>query len=395
MARNRWLILALLFLARTAMGFQFQSVGSVAPFLVDSIGIQYAAAGTLIGLYLLPGVFIALPSGMLGERFGAKQIVVVGLAMMAAGGLVMGISQSFATLACGRLLSGTGAVLMNVLLTKMVADWFAGREIATAMAILVTSWPFGIALGLLGFVPLAAWLGWPAVMTVAALVCIPCLLGVAAFYRPAPGSDEAAGARFELNLTAREWLLVSFAGFVWATYNVGYIVLVSFLPGHFTGQGYTLTQASAVVSWLGWALMVFVPVGGYLADRLGRPDAVMLGGFVLSGIAAACLATGALPMMLAFGVIAFAIGQPAGPIMSLPASALRLHNRATGMGIYFTWYYAIMATFPALAGLARDITQNSATPLLFAVLMMAFAVAGLVGFRLVARVSKPAAPMPL
>ena len=394
MARNRWFILALLFLARTAMGLQFQSVGSVTPFLVDSIGIQYAAAGTLIGLYLLPGVFIALPSGMLGERFGAKRIVVVGLAMMAAGGLVMGAGQSFATLACGRLLSGTGAVLMNVLLTKMVADWFAGREIATAMAILVTSWPFGIALGLLGFVPLAAWLGWPAVMTVAALVCVPCLLGVAAFYRTAPGTNEAAPARFELNLTGREWLLVSFAGFVWATYNVGYIVPVSFLPGYFTSQGYALTQASAVVSWLGWALMVFVPVGGYIADRLGRPDAVMLGGFVLTGIATACLATGALPMMLAFGVIAFAVGQPAGPIMALPASALRLHNRATGMGIYFTWYYAIMAVFPALAGLARDITQNSATPLLFAAVMMAFAVAGLVGFRLAVRMSKTAAIIP-
>jgi MFS family permease len=376
MARNRWFILALLFLARTAMGLQFQCVGSVAPFLVDSIGIQYAAAGTLIGLYLLPGVFISLPGGMLGERFGAKRIV---------GGLVMGVSQSFATLACGRLLSGTGAVLMNVLLTKMVADWFAGREIATAMAILVTSWPFGIALGLLGFVPLAAWLGWPAVMTVAALVCVPCLLAVA---------GEAVPARFELNLTAREWLLVSFAGFVWATYNVGYIVLVSFLPGYFTSRGYALVQASALVSWLGWTLMVFVPAGGYLADRLGRPDAVMLGGFVLTGIAAACLATGALPMMLAFGVIAFAVGPPAGPIMALPASALRMHNRATGMGIYFTWYYALMATFPALAGLARDITQSSATPLLFAVLMMAFAVAGVVGFRLAARMSKTAAPMP-
>ena len=64
------------------------------------------------------------------------------------------------------------------------------------------------------------------------------------------------------------------------------------------------------------------------------------------------------------------------------------------MGIYFTWYYAIMAVFPALAGLARDITQNSATPLLFAAVMMAFAVAGLVGFRLAVRMSKTAAIIP-
>ena len=271
MAQNRWFILALLFLARTAMALQFQSVGSVGPILVDSLGIEYAAVGTLIGFYMLPGVLIALPGGMLGERFGDKRVVVAGLAMMVAGGLLMGIGQSFLALACGRLISGTGAVLMNVLLTKMVTDWFAGREIATAMALLVTSWPLGIALGLLGFAPLAAWLGWPAVMVLAALVCAPCLLGIAAFYRAAPGSGKPARARLELNLTAREWLLVSLAGFVWATYNVGYIVLVSFLPGYFTGHGYGLAQANAVVSWLGWALMFFVPVGGYLADRLGRP----------------------------------------------------------------------------------------------------------------------------
>lgn len=382
MPQNRWLILALLFLARTAMGFQFQSVGSIVPILVDSLRIDYAAVGTLIGLYLLPGVLIALPGGVIGERFGAKRIVVAGLLLMAAGGLLMGAGQSFAALAGGRLLSGTGAVLMNVLLTKMVADWFAGREIATAMAILVTSWPFGIALGLIGFVPLAAWLGWPAVMIVAALICGLCMLAVAAFYRAPPGSGTAAQARLALDLTAREWLLVSLAGFVWATYNVGYIVLVSFVPGHFVSQGYGLTQANTVVSWLGWMLMVFVPVGGYLADRFGRPDAVMLTGFIVSAIATVGLATGALPMLLAFGVIAAAIGQPAGPIMALPASALRPQNRATGMGIYFTWYYALMAGLPVLAGLARDLTHSAATPLLFAALMMVLAIGGLIAFRL-------------
>ena len=144
MARNRWFILVLLFLARTVMGLQFQSVGSVGPILVDALAIPYTAVGTLIGLYLLPGVFIALPGGALGDRFGAKRVVIVGLAMMAVGGAMMAISAWFPIVVLGRLISGTGAVLMNVLLTKMVADWFAGRELATAMALLVTSWPAGI-----------------------------------------------------------------------------------------------------------------------------------------------------------------------------------------------------------------------------------------------------------
>lgn len=384
MRQNRWFILAILFLARTAMGLQFQTVGAVGPILADSLGVAYAAVGVLIGLYLLPGVFIALPGGMLGERFAAKHIVLAGLVMMSAGGLVMGLSDWYPALAAGRLLSGTGAVLMNVLLTKMVADWFAGRELATAMALLVTSWPLGIALGLLAFVPLAAWLGWPAVMIVSALVSALSLLLIGACYRD-PGHVAKTTPGPALKLSKREWLLVSLAGIVWGTYNVGYILLVSFLPGHLAGGGYSLAQANALVSWLGWSLIVLVPIGGLIADRLRRSDAVMLAGFVVAGLAAAALALGWLPLAPGFMLIALTVGLPAGPIMTLPASAVAPQSRATGMGIYFTWYYALMAVMPALAGLARDLTHDAATPVLFAAGMMGAALAGLGFFRAFSR----------
>src|SRR5205085_12647642 len=149
--QNRWVMLAVLFVARTAMGFQFQTVASTGPFLLDALAIDFTTLGVLIGLYMLPGIVIALPGGMLGQRFGAKRMVLAGLAMMAIGGAIMGASSSFVAAAAGRLLSGTGAVLFNVLVTKMIADWFAGREITTAMATLVSSWPLGLALGLLCF----------------------------------------------------------------------------------------------------------------------------------------------------------------------------------------------------------------------------------------------------
>ncbi len=382
MTQNRWFMLALLFLARTAMGLQFQTVGSVGPILVDALSIEYTAIGTLIGLYLLPGIFISLPGGLLGERFGAKRVVVAGLALMVVGGAIMGMSVSFPAIVCGRLLSGTGAVLMNVLLTKMVADWFAGREIATAMALLVTSWPAGIALGLLGSVPLAKWLGWPAVMEMSAFVCLPCLVAIMLLYRNPPGA-AVARTRFELRLSAREWALISVAGLVWGAYNVGYILLVSFLPGHLANHGYGLTQANALVSWLGWGLIVFVPVGGYVADKLGRPNLVMAAGFIVAGTAALLVAA-QTPVLAAFAVVSIAIGLPAGPIMTLPAVALRPSNRAIGMGVYFTWYYALMAVFPALAGLARDLTNNSGTPIVFAAVMLACALAGLFAFRFAA-----------
>src|SRR5262245_57234139 len=90
----RWRILAALTLARTSMGFQFQSVATVAPFLTSELGIDKSQLGWLVGLYLLPGVVIALPGGLLGARFGDKRVALTGLVLMAGGGLGLALSTT-------------------------------------------------------------------------------------------------------------------------------------------------------------------------------------------------------------------------------------------------------------------------------------------------------------
>ena len=49
----------------------------------------------------------------------------------------------------GRLLTGVGGTLFNLVLTKMVSEWFFGKEIITALSIMLGAWPIGIAIGLL------------------------------------------------------------------------------------------------------------------------------------------------------------------------------------------------------------------------------------------------------
>ena len=92
---NRWVMLAVLTTARLALGFQFQSVGSTAPFLVADLGIDYTKVGFLIDLYLLPGVVVALPGGILGRRFGDKRVTATGLLLMSAGGILVAASDSY------------------------------------------------------------------------------------------------------------------------------------------------------------------------------------------------------------------------------------------------------------------------------------------------------------
>jgi predicted MFS family arabinose efflux permease len=390
MARNRWIILAVLFLARTAMAVQFQSVGSLAPILVRDLATEYTAIGTLIGLYMLPGVVIALPGGVLMQRFGAITIALGGLAAMAAGGALMGTTTSFTVLVAGRLVSGTGAVLFNVAVTKMTADWFAGREIVTAMSILIASWPFGIALGLLAFVPLAAAYGWPAAMHAGAAFALASLALLTAAYRNPPGAMATETARLELNLTGREWLLVVIAGAAWGLFNVAYIAIVSFAPGLYATRGYSLAAASGLVSVLGWSLIATIPLGGYVAEASRRPYALTAVGVALAAASTALLTTNFAPLTV-FAVAALIIGLPAGPIMAMPAQALRAESRAPGMGVFYTCYYAAMALLPGLAGMARDLTGSPAAPVLFAAVMMMMTLVCVVGFGGAMRNAKAAA----
>ena len=136
MLSNRWSILALLFGVRCAMGIQFQSVPAVAPLYLTNFALTIADLGSLIGLYFAPGIFLALPGGALGQKFGEKRLVIIGLGLMAAGSLIMAFGEGIGILIFGRLVAGVGGILMNVLMSKMVTDWFAGKEIATAMGYL-------------------------------------------------------------------------------------------------------------------------------------------------------------------------------------------------------------------------------------------------------------------
>src|SRR5688572_18006884 len=137
----RWTMLAIVVATRTCMGFQFQAVPAVAPLLQSDLGLSFAQLGIVIGIYLVPGVVFALPGGELGRRVGERRLVIASLALMAVGGLVTAQSGGFVTAACGRLIAGVGAVLMNILLARMVADWFTERELATAMAATQGAWP--------------------------------------------------------------------------------------------------------------------------------------------------------------------------------------------------------------------------------------------------------------
>ena len=76
----------LAFVARMTLPLQFQCIPAVLPLLVADLGISYAQAGLLIGVFWLPGVALALPGGMIGALFGVLLVVVLFLPLRLEGG---------------------------------------------------------------------------------------------------------------------------------------------------------------------------------------------------------------------------------------------------------------------------------------------------------------------
>jgi predicted MFS family arabinose efflux permease len=383
---NRWLILGIIFLTRLSMGFQFQSVASVAPFLVDDFHIGYGQVGVLMGLYLLPGGVIALPGGMLGQRFGERRLVLIGLALMAAGGLGMAASESFAAASAGRIVSGIGGVLLNVLLAKMVADWFRDKEMATAMGVMLTSWPIGMGLALATLGTLAAVSSWRgavhATVAAAAVAFVLMLL----FYRDPPAARSESTGPSILGLAPRELALATIGGLGWGVFNASYVVFLSFAPALLAVGGRSVGAAGAIVSLGIWVTLGSIPLGGLLADRLGRPGLLIGAGSVSVALAMLAFPYFDRPALwcVLVGILA---GAAPGALMALLPKALPQPALAPGFGVYYTVFYLSMAAMPGVAGGLRDRYESPAAPLFFAAALMAAVVLALVAFRAVERAS--------
>lgn len=375
--RERWLILAALFLARTAMGYQFQSIAALSPFFAPRLGIDYAELGLLIGVYLLPGAAIAYAGGLLGQRFGDKRIVLAGLALMALGGALTVGDASYARLLAGRIVGGTGAVLLNVLMIKMTTDWFIGREISTALAILGSSWPFGIAVALVTLPWFAAAWSASAAFATTALSSALLLVLVAGVYRSPPAAPAVASAAPRFGLSAREFRLASLAGCVWMLFNLGVIIVVSFAPALLVGRGMSAGEAGFATSLLAWAAIATIAPGGMIVDRIGHARAITSVGVAVLGLL--IMAVPAAPSLMTLAAIGVAGGLPGGPLLALPSTVLRAQSRGPGMGVFLTWYYVGMAVLTPVAGLARDLTGRPGAPLIFAgaLELLAVAVLGL------------------
>lgn len=369
MLERRWRVLAALSLARIGMGFQFQSVAATASLLSDSLGFDQAQIGWLVGLYLLPGIGLALPGGMLGARFGDKRMVLLGLALMAVGGLGFALSRDIVDASVARAAMGIGAVVLNVLLVKMTTDWFAGKEMVLAMSILVNAWPIGIGIALLTQGALAQGVSWQAAFVATAAMAALGMASVFFGYTSAPGAPAAQKVDLR-SFTRQEWILIGATSLPWMLFNAAFVLFAAFLPAFFIDSGLSIVAAGGYTAINTILAVASVQAGGFLAQRYGHANLLVHASLAALALTVIGIVTSSMPLpwIIAAGLIS---GLPAGVLVSLPGEVLRAESRATGMGVFYTIFYAGVTIAPLVAGLIAVRTASSAAPIWMAVACVA------------------------
>src|SRR5262249_13209097 len=141
---------------------------------------------------------------------------------------------------------------------------------------------------------------------------------IAAFYylplsaRTVPRSKGEERSR----LSKSEVYLVSLAGCIWMLFNVGYILIVSFGPALLLSNGMSQQEAGALVSVVAWTVVVTLPLGGVLIDRIGHATMLMIASLGVFGLGVMLIPIS--PSLAVMAFIGAVVGLPAGAIMVLP-----------------------------------------------------------------------------
>ena len=377
----RWKILILLVIVRVGLGFQFQTLASVSDQLVAEFSVDYTTIGTMIGLFMFAGLFLALPVGWVGRFVSDRHLSSFGMALLAAGGFIAAFADNTVQISIGRIVCGAGFVITTIYFAKMTTDWFAGLEIATAMGLLVMTWPLGIAAGQIVHTWLAENSHWSTAFMVASSYCALGAIAVFVAYRP-PASKPSVQNKVQTSASTekegivkrgfsrKELILIIVASISWALFNAGYVVFLSFTPGWLVENGYTTLKAASTVSSASWVMMISIVAGGVVADKTGRPAMVLYFCLLVAVLSLLALhwTNLALPACVLFGLIGAA---PAGIIMALASVAIAPQNRALGMGLFFSLYFLFVAPAPVVAGWLVDKSGSAWFAVIFAAVLFA------------------------
>ena len=351
------------------------------PLLRDDLGASYAALGLLVTVFNVATGAAQIPAGFLVDRFGARRLLLLGLAIMGSAMVALGFAPTYWLMLVLVATAGIGNSVFHpadyAILTASVDRGWLGR----AFGIHTFAGNVGFVLAPATMIALTAWLGWRGALSAAGLVAFV-VLGAMLFWgellrdetRSVDGRhrhDGSSGGGSRLLLSGPVLLLFFF-----------YVLAAMFTSGVHSFSvtalnglwGTDLALANVILSAFLTASALGILLGGLIADHTQRYGLLTVAVFAAAAALTLMVALVPLPALVIMALFV-AIGLLQG---SARTSRDMLVRKVTPVGATGRVFAFVMtglnvgaAITPVLFGLLLDIGEPRLVFLLLAFFLVA------------------------
>ncbi|MGK2940378.1 MAG: MFS transporter [Immundisolibacter sp.] len=300
--RNAWSMLGLLVVGQIAMSSGSYLWGPLAPFLVAELSVSKAQFGAVQSAFYVVGALMAVPAGVLADRFDGRWLLLACLLAMAIPLAVLSAAKTLLAVTLLAGLCGLGNGAINQVGARGVLHWFPPQQRATAMGLRQTGNMLGAALAAAALPSLALGLGWrAAVFLVAAGAGLAAVLsGLLYRERPVdltstpaaarPGLRAVAGQLFSNRPFVRLLLLAPFIAYAQIAMTTFFVLFLT------DRQGVSAAAAGSLLSGALLAAALGRVAWGVIADRFFTHSRSRCLALVMALTAAAAAGLALLPV---------------------------------------------------------------------------------------------------
>ena len=331
------------------------------PFIRNEFNLSYTRASFVTSAFALANGTGQLPAGFLADRVGPRILILVGTLGVAAGGVLVGFSQTYIMLLVCLVLMGLLAGGYHPAATPLISASVEPRQRGRALGFHLIGGNVGFAVTPIIAAAIAATWDWRASFFVMAVpTAVFGLFFFVYLTRRSRGiKAEAAGEGFkedeEPPPPGNVRRLVAFLAMSVLGGGVG-MSITAFLALYAVDiLGATEQAASSLLTILFTAGVLASPLGGYISDRIGRVPIIVICG-VLSGILVYVLQF--TTWGITFGAVLFLMGinnafrMPASEAFIMAQAPAR--RRSTIYGVYYFSMQYTGAVFAPIMGYLID-----------------------------------------
>ncbi len=394
----RWSALMMISFAMFTSYYFYDVFSAIKSTLQAEVGLSNADYGAMYGAYSILNAFgMAFIGGMILDKWGIRRTGTVFISFLFFGtfltaygasnifnsggpaynilnsSLLLGnLSPALKMMIIGRALFGLGAETFYVTLSKIIAKWFKGHELAFAFAINLAFGRFGTAAVMIVSPRIVAnaqvWdmAGWFGVML--ALIAILCFLAYLIFDlnydRSVRNTIEEINSSEQFHFkdvlslfTNRSFIYISL---LCVTFYSAVFPFLGYTPDFLMNKfGFSEKLSGDVTTILPFGTIIFTPIFGWFCDNKGKSASIMvLGSLILILVFLVFSFTSLTPYIpLFFLGVAFSL-VPAAMWPSV-ARIVETSKLGTAYGIMFSIQNWGLMLFPWIIGTVLDATNKN------------------------------------